>query len=280
MATSRLEQLPRELRDLIYAFALAAPYGLIFRTGKNGAGRICERRLDRPVFLPRSSGKYSISRLISSITTTCQSLRTDASDCSSFNQIQLTSRLFYEETHDLEFRYNTILFEDCEGLTAGQRCQQVISKVAIRNHAQHIKASICSAHTYSLAASKAKESLTLIEFCRLYPQISIRLHNPLWSQAQPGFILFGVIYSAVMRRTREPLNLVVRDAKIATAIEMKFLESFLPSDGLPENLRMLPCEERLDESILVRMCNQAAILRGVNSSVWMDLAESWFRDGI
>jgi hypothetical protein len=279
MTFSRLEKLPRELRDHIYALVLTAPYGLIFKTGKNGVSRMCERRSDHTIFFSSKSGHYPASRLIGGVISACCSFLGDTSG-SSFNQIQFCSRLLYHEAHGLEFRYNTILFEDSNNLTAERRCRQVISKTATLKHGQYLKAAICSAQLSSPAAVEARRSLTLIEFCRRHPQASIRLHNPLWSQAQPGFVLFGISYSAIMRHKRESLDRVIHNARIATTIETDFLDLALPPDGMPDNLRLFPCEEQLDKQIFLKACSQAVILHGADSSLWVGLAESWFKDGI
>jgi hypothetical protein len=271
MPTSRLEKLPRELRDHIYALALTAPQDLILRTEKNGVGLICDRMMNHPRPFARSS-RLSKWTVLGIITTAHRWLQKDAPDCVSFNQIQYVSRLFFQETHGLEFRYNIVVFEDWKGQPAGQRCRRVANQIATRRYANDFKASVRSTHLCSHKSPDSRDSMTLIEFCRLHPRASIRLHNPLWSQAQPGFVLLGISYCAAVRQEKDPLKRILRKFGIPSEPEMDV--------HIPDNFRLCPFEEQLDEAIFLEACAQAFVLREDECSSWINLAETWFKDGI
>jgi hypothetical protein len=279
MTASYLEKLPRELRDHIYAFTLTASKDLIFRTGKNGVGRICDRMLDRPrPFAP--SIRFPMSTVLDNITSAHSWLQEDARDCLSFNQIQYVSRGFFQETHGLEFRYNIIVFEDGKGQPAEQRCRQVVNQIATRRYANDFKASVRSTSLCSQISPDSKDSMNLIEFCRLYPRASIRLHNPLWSQAQPGFVLLGISYCAAVRQKREHLNSLLRKLGMLSELEKDDPIPALSLDRVPDNFRLYPFEEQLDQAIFLEACAHAFVLREENCSSWIPLAETWFKDGI
>jgi hypothetical protein len=279
MTVSCLERLPRELRDQIYALVLTAPGDLDLRTGNNGVGRICDRTLHHP--RPSApSIRFPMWTVLGNITSAHMWLREDARDCLSFNQIQYVSRVFFQETHGLEFRYNLIIFEDCKGQSAGQRCRQVVNQIATRRYANDFKASVRSTNLCSQISPDSKDSMKLIEFCRLYPGASIRLHNPLWSQAQPGFVLLGISYGAAVRKKQEPLNNLLHKLGMLPERQTDDPIPALSSDWVPDNFRLYPFEEQLDQAIFLEACAQAFVLREEECSSWIPVAEKWFKDGI
>ena len=166
MTPSLFENLPRELREQIYAHVLTAPHGLAFRKGKGGVSRICECEANNNSSGP--SNQYLVSRHFYNIISTYFSSLVHLDHYSSFNQIQYVSRLLYQEAHGLELRYNTVFFRDSNGLTAQQGCQQVINKVATWRYAQNLNASISSSQLSFGTTVDAMGSLTLVGFCRLF----------------------------------------------------------------------------------------------------------------
>jgi hypothetical protein len=278
MTASLFERLPRELREQIYAYVLTTSHGLSFGSDRSGVSRICERQAYYD--MPNSTDQRHIWRLACIVIADYFSYSRLASDYSTFNQIQFVSRLLYRESHGLEIRYNTLFFRDCNGLTAQQRCRQVIHRVATWPSAQGFKASVSSSLSESRTTPDATEYLKLVDFCRLFPRATIQLHTPLWSQCEPGFVLFGISYLAVVRHKNESLDRVMQQIGIPLDSEMAIPISFLESEGVPDNLRLMPCEEQLDRATLLTACSQALILRGSDSALWVELAEKWFRDGI
>lgn len=277
MAPSLFENLPRELREQVYAHVLTAPQGLAFRKGKGGVSRICECQVNNDSSGP--SSQYLVSRYIHNIISACVSSLVHLDHYSSFNQIQYVSRLLYQEAHGLELRYNTVFFRDSNGLTAQQGCRQVINKVATWRYAQNFNASISSSQLSFGTTVDAKGPLTLVGFCRLFPKAIIKLHSPLWSQTEPGFVLFGISYSAVVRRHNAALDSLMQKLGEPLDSTMAFPESFVPS-GVPDNFRLFPHEEQLDRAVLRTACSQSLVLQGDDSSLWVELAEVWFKNGI
>lgn len=280
MATSYFQKLPRELRDRIYAYVLTATHDLALEAGADGVSRICERQesISRPTLL--SKDRWPLLRAVRRIR--------DAYCCVlgyrvrrlSFNQIQFVNHLFYEETHGLEYRYNTIFFEDGNNRTAAQRCRQILNHPAAQKYGRYLRASIRGSQTCIGSTSDAECPLSLLDFCRLYPTACLRLHNPLWTQADPRFVLVGLSYSAIVRNLHETSLCITSRTTVFSPSEMGAWRAGLLSDKVPENFRLFPYEAELNAAVLLDACRRSLVLQEEDLPLWVDLAKVWFKYGI
>ncbi|KAH5617454.1 hypothetical protein HBI23_256620 [Parastagonospora nodorum] len=196
----------------------------------------------------------------------------------SFNQIQFVSRAFRRETFGLEFRYNSVVFEDSERLGAAQRCRIFVNKVEGRNYADNLTLHIMGSHL-PLKREAPTHALTLLEFCARHPKATIRLHDHLWSLKDPNFILLGLAYTTALRGDRDGLTRLMRNSDPTLSFDLSDICTTLPKK-IPPNYRFLPAEKQLNRAALMASYYRSPILDGTDASQWIELAEQWFQEGV
>lgn len=279
MSVSPWTALPAELREQVYAYVLTARLGLTYRTGTDGVDRICAREKqvghgnmlsDRPSSLPcyLYHSLLAVSRRAAIVPEELE-----------FNQIQYVSRQCYREAHGLEFRYNNILFEDSCDVSAGQRCRMFVNKVVKQHYARCLNLSIRGAGFSFGPSGFGSSSMTLVQFCLRHPKASLRLHHPSWSQQSPGFLLLGLAYAAAIRG-HTLLEQLVREQGPMLNFDLTVIRSTLPKEGIPRNFRLAPWEESLDLPTLRESSGECLFFKGASSTVWLDVAENWFIEGL
>ncbi|KAH7061001.1 hypothetical protein BKA63DRAFT_527602 [Paraphoma chrysanthemicola] len=271
--------LPRELRDYIYELVLTFPTGLNFSTGDDGISRICDRSGGDSLQDALATGK-NFGRLssIRSAVGTILSLVQRGRQMKSFNQIQYVNRAFYRETFGLEFRYNSIVFEDGRRIGAAQRCQIFVNKVEGRAFANELRLCIVGSHL-SLRREFKDQALTLLEFCARHPTATVRWHDPHWSSRDPKFILLGLAYTTALRGDRDVLRKLMHDTSPLLKFDMSDVCPALPK-MIPWNYRILPAERQPSRASLIESCEKCAVLVGTDISQWVQLAEQWFKEGV
>jgi hypothetical protein len=279
MSVSPWTTLPAELREQIYAYVLTEPSGLSYHTGTDGVDRICARE-KQAVRVKMPSGPLpalfdfvynSISAVSCGAAITAEEL--------GFNQIQYVSRQCYGEAHGLEFRYNNVLFEDSRDMSAGQRCRVFVNEVVKKDYAQYLRLSIRGAGFSFQPSGYSSSLITLVEFCTQHPKASLRLHNSFWCQRHPGFLLLGIAYAAAVRGHRV-LDHLIWDQVPWLDFDLMGIKSTLPKEGMPINFRLFPFEEKIDRDTLRESFREYFFFQGKNSSVWLDLVENWFAEGL
>ena len=279
MSVSPWTTLPAELREQIYAYVLTEPSGLSYHTGIDGVDRICARKkLAVRVKMPSSRLPALFRFIYNSISAVSRGAAIAAEELG-FNQIQYVSRQCYGEAHGLEFRYNNVLFEDSPDMSAGQRCRVFVNRVVKKDYAQYLSLSIRGAGFSFQPPGYSGSPITLVEFCTQHPKASLKLHHPFWCQGRPGFFLLGLAYAAAVREHRL-LNHLIRDQRPWLDFDLTGIKSTLPKEGVPLNFRVVPFEEKVDRDTLREWFRECTLFQGKNSSVWFDLVESWFVEGL
>lgn len=121
--------------------------------------------------------------------------------------------------------------------------------------------------------------MTLVQFCRKHPKASLRLHHPFWSQKSPGFLILGLAYAAAVRGDSR-LEQVVRDLGPSLDFDLTAINSTLPKEGVPLNFRLAPLEASLDRQALYEWLTAYPLFRYEDNQMWLDLAGSWFVQGL
>ncbi|PSN58615.1 hypothetical protein BS50DRAFT_82224 [Corynespora cassiicola Philippines] len=262
-----LLELPRELRDLIYDYALFEPRGLLCATSACGARKLYKRGDTHPAFRVR------IGRILRYIRHLPRRLR-----CNEHNQLKYVCWTLYEETVALSVRLNCIVFQDSSTMNAVQqsvdyahRCS-TLRRVAI----------MCSPSTFSAEYNQPSFS-TLMEHCSARPELLARIHIPYWSQTDPNFILVGLSYLSLLRSDRALIALVARIASVS------FLSDSTPTFlttavRIPRNFRFFPREESFDRLIFERAWRRNHLLSQPSTQAALGdfcrLAEGWFETGL
>jgi hypothetical protein len=271
--------LPRELRDCIYEYVLTDPVGLSCHTGNDGVSRICasssldrlqDARANKTKRRPWSSVYHAFCAMFP--------MAHRQRQVESFNQIQYVSRAFYRETFGLEFRYNSVVFEDSERLGAAQRCRIFVNEVGGRGYADDLTLSIMSSHL-SWKREAPNHALTLLEFCAQHPKATIRSHDHLWSLKDPNFIFLGLAYTTALRGDGDGLSQLMRNSDPTLSFDLSEICTTLPK-RIPWNYRFLPAEKQLSRAALMASYHRSPILNGTDIAQWIDLAEHWFKEGV
>jgi hypothetical protein len=271
--------LPRELRDCIYEYVLTDPMGLSCRAGEDGVSRICA---SPGVDLRRAAATNANRRCPwRSVYSTVRAMfwtATDKPQTKTFNQIQYVNREFRRETFGLEFRYNSIVFEDAGHLSAAQRCRTFVNEVAGRHYADELKLCIMGSRL-SVRREFKDQAPTLLEFCAQHPKATIRSHDPHWSLEDPKFILIGLGYTIALRGDRLILGELMRHSSPLLTFDLSDACPALPK-RIPRNYRILPVEKQLSRAMLRESCERSFILDGTDLLQWIHLAEQWFKEGV
>lgn len=147
--------------------------------------------------------------------------------------------------------------------------------------ARNLKLSIRSSSLFfQPLSSRSNDTITLIEFCNQHPKAALRLHNPFWCQDQPGFLLLGIVYTAVIRGDRQPLCQLARSWEPLLDIYLTNIESMLAPDRVPRNLRLVPYEYKLNKYRILESLGRSLVLKSREKQLWLDLAEKWFIEGL
>jgi hypothetical protein len=279
MSGSPWTALPAELREQIYAYALTAPSGLVYRTGTDGVDRICAREKQAAHVNTLGGNLLALPHYLYHSLLTVSRRAAIAPEELGYNQIQYVSRQCYREAHGLEFRYNNVLFEDSCDVSAGQRCRMFVNKVMKQHYTQHLNLSIRGSDFSFQLPGFGSSPITLAQFCAQHPKVSLRLHHPFWSQRRPGFLLLGLAYAAAIRGHRL-LEQYVREQGPMLDFDLTLIRSTLPKEGIPLNFRLAPWEESLDIPTLRESLEECLLFKGENSPVWLDVAEKWFFEGL
>jgi hypothetical protein len=271
--------LPAELREKIYISVLTEPSGLIWRAGADGIDRVYARKREAERVGLLRGHLLALSRyLYGGLSAISLGAANDAEQLE-FNQIQYVSRQCYREAHGLESRYNNILFEDRHGTSAGQRCRKFVNNVVKQRHAQYLNLSIRGRGFSFQSPGHGSSPVTLVQFCMQHPRASLILHHPRWSQRSPGFLLLGLAYAAAIR-DQKLLEQLVEEQGPTLDFDLAAIRSSLPREGVPPNFRLAPWEDNLDRPMLCESLTQCLFFKGQDSSVWLDVAERWFIDGL
>jgi hypothetical protein len=269
--------LPRELRDCIYEYVLTDPVSLSYRMGDNKISRICASTGALPATPTIRNRLPLLSSVCSAISAIfSRSHREDQTE--SFNQIQYVNRAFYTETSGLEFRFNSIEFTDCGGVSAGQRCGDFVNQVEGRSYAKQLK--LCVIGSYPVPLRKVqKKALTLLEYCAQHPESTIRWHDPHWSLEDPKFVLIGLAYTTALRGNRDLLARLMHSLNPLLSFDLSG-DSMPLLNEVPCNYRILPAEKHLSRTTLRTAYERSSVLGGTDINQWSNLVEHWFKEGI
>jgi hypothetical protein len=179
-------QLPREIRDQIYTYALYDGDGLQYRTCTNEFGRLhkISRTSSITGQITRWLRQYSFRR----------SVRARGSCASENNQLKYVCKRLYAETRGLDLHYNRIVFEDTTDEDAIKQCTHVLRRCP-RLREVAIK---CSLNSFSSSCINQGFS-TIMNECNARGDLLSRIYVPYWCQASPNFVLLGLFFLATLR---------------------------------------------------------------------------------
>jgi hypothetical protein len=269
--SSPLFQLPQELRDQIYAFALYEEAGLRYRTCRNGFGKLY-RHPRIPILsstIARCLLRYSFRRLS---TTRRRSVREN-------NQLKYVCKRLYAETKGLDFRYNCIIFEDSLEKDALEQCTfllgccRTLQEVTIK----------CSLPSFSSGCSEYRFFSTIERYCRTRANLLVRVHVPYWSQADPSFLLLGLYFLGALRADTHHIAQLAREVVGLDDLNSA-LELFTAPMKMSNNIRIFPKEERFCQQMFERSCRNNPIVTLPSGDLAqtdvIKVVKGWFEHGL
>jgi hypothetical protein len=263
-------RLPRELRDQIYKDVLYNSNGILYKPGKNGGDRLCAR----PSKLPSRKTRFAWPRRASfaGIHASNRKHRRDV------NQLKYVCRQLYNETKGLIVRQNLVYLEDTSTWNAIEQCVYlfrhwpIFRRVAIK----------CTSKSFGSEVGR-KNLLAVVQHCIENADVSVRVHIPHWSQADPNFVLRGLSYLLTLRKEARII------AQLAQIRQIPFLsdsetKSVAVNVEIPCNLRWFPQDEQFDRPLFVRnVCEHPTLSVPPAQAVVLDMIElvaSWFVHGL
>ncbi|OAL42649.1 hypothetical protein IQ07DRAFT_669108 [Pyrenochaeta sp. DS3sAY3a] len=267
---SPLFWLPRELRDQIYMYVLYDAHGLLYKPAKDGTSILSPRSVNLPsrksilAWLHRASLGRTFARRTK--------IRRD------FNQLKYVCRQLHDETKGLDLHQNLVIFQDICSWNAIEQCVSLfhhwpkLRQVAIR----------CSLKTFSREFGKSNLS-AIMKHCMENSNVSVRVHIPYWSQADPNFVLRGLAYLLTLRKDARLIAQLARETSVSYLSDSE-IELFTTNAQIPCNLRWHPWEEEFDRLLLDHNARQHPLLSMPSAQAAVggleELAAGWFRYGL
>ncbi|KAF2844535.1 hypothetical protein T440DRAFT_523431 [Plenodomus tracheiphilus IPT5] len=263
-----LFRLPRELRDEIYRLALYHAGGLLYTVGKNGVGRLCRKARNAP------SRKSVLTRLHDSSRRVAK-VHGAGSD---YNQLKHVCRRLRDESSELSPHGNVVFTEGSSTMNAFERCLILLQQFP-RVRLVAIK---CCAASFASASCQGK-LFEAIQKCAAHAGVSIRVHIPHWSLAEPDFVLRGIFY---LYSLRNDATLVSRLARVSpvTYLSNSASEILTVDRPIPRNVRFYPCDDTFDPQLFEQICQKKPLLEHPLTQAAIgnvgSLARAWIENGL
>ncbi|KAL5371513.1 hypothetical protein DPSP01_014208 [Paraphaeosphaeria sporulosa] len=267
---SLLLRLPRELRDQIYFTILYDADGLLYKQGKDGITRLCRRSTHRP------SGKSILASLRRALPR--RAFPRSRTHRSEINQLKYVCKQLYKETKGLALPQNRIILEDSRSLNAMEQCVPLFHRWSMLRQVA-IK---CSSMTFESDYGKAM-LIAILNYCKENVDVSVRVHIPYWSQADPNFVPRGLSYLFALRKQSVFIKRLAQATSVTYLLDAES-EQVRMNVQVPLNLRWVPREEKFNPSLFERNIRRHPLLSSSSAQAAMEglkeLAEGWFMHGL
>ncbi|KAF9730304.1 hypothetical protein PMIN01_12237 [Paraphaeosphaeria minitans] len=184
---SPLLRLPQELRDQIYLTILYDADGLLYKQDKDGINRLCRRSTHR------SSRKSILAALRRALLR--RAFPRSRTHRSEINQLKYVCKQLYKETKGLALPQNRVILEDSRSFNAMEQCVPLFHRWSMLRQVA-IK---CSSMTFESDYGQAM-LIAILNYCKENVDVSVRVHIPYWSQADPNFVPRGLSYLFALRK--------------------------------------------------------------------------------
>lgn len=262
--------LPRELRDQIYMYVLYDSNGLLYERSRDDVHRLCVRSL------PLQSGKGVFTRLRQA--SLGRTLTRKSMYRRELNQLKYVCRQLYKETKGFTMHQNLIFLQDTSSQNAIEQCVclfrqwPVLRYVAIKGDSK----------TFASESSRSMLQ-SIVQHCIKNVHVSVRVHLPYWTQANPDFVLQGLSYLLTLRRDTRLITQLARATSISYLCDPS-IDPVTMNVQSPCNLRWLPNEEQFNRPLFERSLYQHPVLRLPLAQVALkglaEVVADWFTYGI
>ncbi|KAH7075021.1 hypothetical protein FB567DRAFT_596966 [Paraphoma chrysanthemicola] len=285
--TCHFFRLPGELRNVIYAYVLSRPGGLLFRVSSKGESQLLLKA--SAIRRYRHRPAYEIAIL------TAKDILGDSTNGTMHekNQLQYVNREMRLETRGLGVRFNQITFLGCHDFRNFIAMCPNIHKSYLRHLT--IECSfygLCSKRSEAVNSERSAKSDSMhalaFDFCDANPKVTLHTTVKGWRQTKPAFILEVLMIQMALRGRcdlgeffADPVNLNEVRARSITRIEgIKY--SFPPP-----NFRLHPDDDFFRETMFRTILETNTYMAGLLSREkegaidrWAIKVRQFYREGI
>ncbi|KAF2685275.1 hypothetical protein K458DRAFT_22226 [Lentithecium fluviatile CBS 122367] len=291
--SGHLLRLPRELRDMIYTYALTHPENIYYYRDEPYKAIFCS--------------VYELDRVVSSVQLSP----------APWNQLQYVCRQLRQETFGSEFTHNALVFNSHEG--AGEFMNKLSSvqflgflDMCHETWQKRITRVILKNASFRVTPKKVVFDLYLIVYwCHLHPHTTVYLEDPLnypygHRDHPAGFLVDGMMLTAAFRHVSKPRGYVnsfcselglhidywhvqFYRQQWRPDFESKYVWRVNDRSGRVEiegeNFRLIPEDGPFDEEAfrreLEKLMEGGEIKKGKKvGEKWVELARGWYERGI
>jgi hypothetical protein len=260
-------QLPAELRNMIYAFALSEPNGLTFLLNGPKTGQLCIKPASVSPALPDAVNKSNKSASSVHPKPSCTA-----------NQLQYVSHQLRHETRGLGSRYNDLTFRKHHDFLA-------FMDMCPAAHKQHLRQLTVEKprlpkdkmHTPERDAAIAEIKRRVYEICTAYPKLTLRMIFPEWRQDDAK--AFVIMALALQKRAREKWSLTqfYVDAINQESVRIALAATGVDTSRAPPNMRIMPEDEPFDEALFRKAMQDDDELMQAFSTERDDVLDRWVK---
>jgi hypothetical protein len=262
-------RLSREIRDLIYAYALFEPNGILYQTTRHGSTKL---------YVADKIFRAQKGVILQSLMRWRRWAWPDTLLAYENNRLKYVCHLFYYETKGLGLQLNCVVFKDFTYMNAAQQCVTLLSNV----DQLRTVAILCSPESFATEYGK-QNFLKLMDYCNKQPRLLVKIHVPYWSQANPNFVPLGLSYLATLRKDSSMISKLAQTT-LVSYLSDSVLHLLTTTIQMPTNFRFFPREERFEPKVFERNCaksflvNRNTVTEATGNLT--ELARSWFNNGI
>ncbi|KAL5395788.1 hypothetical protein PMIN03_013009 [Paraphaeosphaeria minitans] len=140
----------------------------------------------------------------------------------------------------------------------------------------------CSSMTFETDYGKAM-LISILNYCKENVDVSVRVHIPYWSQADPNFVPRGLSYLFALRKQSALIKRLAQATSVSYLLDAES-EQVRMNVQVPLNLRWVPREERFNPSLFERNIRRHPLLSSSSAQAAIEglkeLAEGWFMHGL
>jgi hypothetical protein len=264
-----LFRLPRELRDEIYRHALYHAGGLLYTVGKNGVGRLCRKARNATSRKSILTTLYDRSRRVAK----AQIQRRGRE----YNQLKHVCRQLRDESSALSPHGNVVFTEGSSTMNAFEQCLVLLQQFP---KVRSVAIKCCASFVSESCQGKLFEA---IQKCAAHAGVSVRVHIPHWSLADPDFVFRGLFY---LYSLRNDATLVSRLARVSpvTYLSNSASEILTVDRPIPRNVRFYPWDDTFDPQLFEQIRQKTPLLEHPLSQAAIgnigNLAQTWIENGL
>ncbi|EMD86705.1 hypothetical protein COCC4DRAFT_25287 [Bipolaris maydis ATCC 48331] len=269
MEQSLLFRLPRELRDEIYKYALYHAGGLLYTIGKNGVGRLCRKARNNSSRKSVLAKLYDRSRRIAK----AQAQRHGID----YNQLKHVCRQLRDESSALSPHGNVVFTKGSSTMNAFEQCLILFQQFP---KVRSVAIKCCESFASESSQGKLFET---IQKCAGHARVSVRVHIPHWSLADPDFIFRGLFY---LYSLRNDATLVSRLARVSpvTYLSNSASEILTVDRPIPKNVRFYPWNDTFDQQLFEQIRQKQLLFEHPQTQAAIGniegLARAWIENGL